>query len=98
MKVGDLIKIKECGDRVLTNDKANWGCGCFLCLNESSRIGLVVNYSGTGYWAMFDCGEFHVSNKLYETGHVHTCNPVKPHADIKTITIAPIEDHTTEIY
>jgi len=57
VNVGDLIKIGHCD--VVEGDGVRMSCGCFLCDDESNRVGLVIDRSKhpAGRWlVLFDVG------------------------------------------
>ena len=57
MKVGDLVKVKECAGYV-SNMPGVLSCECFFCAGNSNRIGIVLGPAPRNSWAvMFDCGE-----------------------------------------
>ena len=79
MKVGDLIKIKEC--LTITGNKPIKKCGCFLCSQNSNRTGLVMSKSivpGTldvPFWeVLFDVGQWSIHQSDIDEGEVEILN------------------------
>jgi len=50
MRTGDLIRIARCGI----------DCSCWFCINESNRIGLVLNVVDGCGQTLFDIGEWYI--------------------------------------
>lgn len=50
MRTGDLIRIARCGV----------DCFCWFCINESNRIGLVLNVVDGRRHILFDIGEWDI--------------------------------------
>ena len=64
MKIGDIIKVKECGDIT----KFNWGCSCIFCMKNSSRVGVIINGSHKNIWeAIFDFGVWRINENMIKT-------------------------------
>jgi hypothetical protein len=58
MKIGDLIQVDLCS--IVEDDGIRRSCGCFLCEDDSNRIGLVIKRSEwrSGRWlVLFDVGD-----------------------------------------
>lgn len=56
MKVGDLVKVKDCEQMLGGLDIK---CSCFFCTGDSNRIGVVLGPAPRNSWhVMFDCGEW----------------------------------------
>ena len=79
MKVGDLIKIKEC--LTITGNKPIKKCGCFLCAQNSSRVGLVTSESivpktlDVSFWeVIFDVGQWNIHQSDIDEGDVEILN------------------------
>lgn len=82
MKVGDLIKINEC--LTITGNKPIKKCSCFLCSQNSNRIGLVlsekivektINYGDVPYWeVLFDAGQWNIYQSDVDEGDVEIIN------------------------
>ena len=79
MKVGDLIKISEC--RTITGNKPIKKCGCFLCSQNSSRVGLVTSESivpktlDVLFWeVLFDAGQWTIYQSDIDEGDVEIIN------------------------
>ncbi len=70
MKVGDLVKVKNC------QTPTHWGkCDCFFCAGDSNRIGLVLGPGPRNSWAvMFDCGEWRLDDFEEARGEVKVIN------------------------
>jgi len=63
MKVGDLVKVKDCSERdeVMIRSGLDFECSCVFCNYNSTRIGVVVATTPLTYdqWVvMFDFGEW----------------------------------------
>ena len=57
MKVGDLVKVKDCDQE--RESILDFPCECFFCHHSSSRVGVVLRPEPIRSWAvMFDCGEW----------------------------------------
>jgi len=57
MKIGDLIKVKDC-DQLDVLHPLHRACYCFFCAGKSNRIGIITGPVSRNCWAaMFDCGE-----------------------------------------
>ncbi len=58
MKVGDLVKVKECKHLDVLHPLYE-ACQCFFCGGKSNRIGVVLGPAPMNSWhVMFDCGEW----------------------------------------
>jgi hypothetical protein len=58
MKVGDLVKVKECEQLYDVSHPFYEACECFFCTGASNRVGMVLCPAQRNSWAvMFDCGE-----------------------------------------
>ena len=64
MKVGDLVKVKECeGSPDSALSLLDLRCECFFCAGKSNRVGFVVSPAPRNSWAvMFDCGEWRLDD------------------------------------
>ena len=78
MQVGDLIKIKEC--LTITGNNPIKKC-CFLCAQNSSRVGLVIfenilpKILDTTCWSvLFDVGPWSVYQSDIDEGDVEGLN------------------------
>ena len=57
MKVGDLVKVKDCQQVPLFSP--DFPCECFFCSGNSNRIGVVTGPAPRNSWhVMFDCGSW----------------------------------------
>ena len=79
MKVGDLIRIKEC--LTITGNKPIQKCGCFLCSQDSSRVGLVMSRKivpktlDAIFWeVLFDVGQWSIHQSDIDEGDVEIIN------------------------
>ena len=79
MKVGDLIRVKEC--LTITGNKPIKSCGCFLCSQSSSRIGLVTSEKivpktlDAVFWeVLFDVGQWNMYQSDIDEGDVEIIN------------------------
>ena len=75
MKVGDLIRIREC--LTITGNKPIKKCGCFLCAQNSSRVGLVMSKNivprtlDVPFWeVLFDVGSWNLHQSDIDGGEV----------------------------
>ena len=54
MKIGDMVKVKECE---YGNNPLDLECRCFFCVTDSNRIGVVTAPAPRNQWhVMFDTG------------------------------------------
>ena len=62
IKVGDLIKVRDCFD-------GKWSCDCLFCTHHSNRVGIVIQRSAAedpddeftlGWDVQFDCGSWEI--------------------------------------
>ena len=60
MRIGDLVRIARCGI----------DCYCWFCINNSNRIGLVIDVNDDAGHLLFDVGERHVFPYEVEKGIV----------------------------
>jgi len=61
VKVGDLIKVKDCEQptEFQVQSGLDFMCECFFCNGKSNRIGLVLGPAPFNSWHIaFDCGEW----------------------------------------
>ena len=79
MKVGDLIKIREC--LTITGNKPIKKCGCFLCSQNSNRVGLVMSKKvvqktlDVPFWeVLFDVGQWNIHQSDIDEGDVEIIN------------------------
>ena len=79
MKVGDLIRVKEC--LTITGNKPIKDCGCFLCSQNSSRVGLVITksivpktYDVPSWEVLFDVGQWSMYQSDIDEGDVEIIN------------------------
>ena len=79
MKIGDLIRIKEC--LTITGNKPIKDCGCFVCAGGSNRIGLVTNEKivaktlDVPYWeVLLDIGQWTMYQSDIDEGDVEIIN------------------------
>ena len=75
MKVGDLIRVKEC--LTITGNKPIKDCGCLLCSQNSSRVGLVMSKNivpktlDVPFWeVLFDVGSWNLHQSDIDGGEV----------------------------
>ncbi len=70
MKIGDLVKVKDCKSQ-LPDHMGPWECDCFFCSGNSNRIGVVLGPAPRNSWAvMFDCGEWRLDDFEEARGEV----------------------------
>ncbi len=79
MKVGDLIRLKEC--LTITGNKPIQDCGCFLCSQNSNRIGLVISkkiipkaFDAVLWEVLFDVGQTNIYQSDVDEGDVEVIN------------------------
>ena len=69
MKVGDLVKVKECYTQ--SGWESYGECQCFFCASGSNRIGVVTGPAPRDQWhVMFDTGMWRLDNHDEEIGDV----------------------------
>ncbi len=74
MKIGDLVKVKDCG-RSDDQDFLDFACECFFCNGDSNRIGVVLGPAPRNSWhVMFDCGEWRLDDFDVARGDVEVIN------------------------
>jgi len=57
MKIGDLVKVKECEQLYDSSHPFYEACECFFCTGASNRVGVVLSPAPRNSWhVMFDCG------------------------------------------
>ena len=58
MKVGDLVKVKDCEQFDVLHPLYET-CKCFFCAGKSNRVGVVLGPAPRNSWhVMFDCGSW----------------------------------------
>ena len=68
MKVGDLVKVKDC-EKV--ESPLDIVCECFFCAGKSNRIGMVLGPAPRNSWhVMFDCGAWRLDDFEQARGEV----------------------------
>ena len=73
MKVGDLVKVKDCTPN--PESLLDFPCQCFFCCGKSNRIGVVLGPAPRNSWAvMFDCGEWRLDDFEEARGEVKLIN------------------------
>ena len=79
MKVGDLIRLKEC--LTITGNKPIQDCGCFLCSQNSNRVGLVISkkiipktFDAVLWEVLFDVGQTNIYQSDVDEGDVEVIN------------------------
>lgn len=74
MKVGDLIKIRDCKELDILHPLYN-PCYCFFCSGKSNRFGVVLGPAHRNKWnVMFDCGEAIVDDFDVANGNAKVIN------------------------
>ena len=69
MKVGDLVKVKDCP--VLSADWPPNKCSCFFCSGESNRVGVILSPAPRNSWdIMFDCGMWRFDQFEFARGEI----------------------------
>ena len=69
MKVGDLVKVKECKQIDDVLHPFYEACQCFFCSSDSNRIGVILGPAPRNSWAvMFDCGEWRLDSFDFARG------------------------------
>ncbi len=75
MKIGDLVKVKECTRTDWGYEELDLPCACAFCHTNSSRIGVVTGPAPHDQWhVMFDFGEWRLSDFDIESGDVEVIN------------------------
>ena len=75
MKVGDLVKVKDCAYN--PESLSDFPCQCFFCCGNSNRIGVVLGPAPRNSWAvMFDCGEWRLDDFEEARGEVKVISEV----------------------
>ncbi len=78
MKIGDLVKVKDCPvrDEVMIRSGLDFDCVCFFCAGNSNRVGIVVEERRRGQrWIVrFDCGEWRLDMFDIARGDVEVIN------------------------
>ena len=65
MKIGDLVKVRDCPELEELQEIAGdlLECNCFFCASGSNRIGVVIGPAPRDSWnVMFDTGMWRVDN------------------------------------
>ena len=73
MKVGDLVKVKDCTPQLDTMAGAylDFACECFFCTTGSNRIGFVTGPAPRNSWhVMFDTGMWRLADFEEARGEV----------------------------
>ncbi len=71
MKVGDLVKVKDCEHLYDVSHPFYEACECFFCSGNSNRIGVILGPAPRNSWAvMFDCGEWRLDEFDHARGDV----------------------------
>lgn len=74
MKVGDLVKVKECPELDVLHPLYKV-CQCFFCGGKSNRIGVVLSPAPRNSWhVMFDCGSWRLDEFDVANGDVRVIN------------------------
>lgn len=61
MKIGDLVRVKNCPTAAEGYD--NLRCQCFFCASDSNRIGVVTGPAPRNQWhVMFDTGAWRLDD------------------------------------
>ena len=75
MKIGDLIKVKECAQFDDALHPLYEACECFFCAGKSNRVGLVLGPAPRNSWqVMFDCGSWRLDDFDVVNGDVEVIN------------------------
>ena len=70
MRVGDLVKVKECAPTVVEGFN-HLKCQCFFCASQSNRIGFVIGPGPRNQWeVMFDTGMWRLDDFEEARGEV----------------------------
>lgn len=71
MKIGDLVKVKECKQFDDVLHPLYEACQCFFCATGSNRIGIVTGPAPRNQWhIMFDCGAWRLDDFDVANGDV----------------------------
>jgi len=66
MKIGDLVKVKDC---LPNTGHLDFDCGCFFCNGNSNRVGMIMSPAPMNSWVvMFDCGEWRLDKFDFARG------------------------------
>jgi len=66
VKIGDLVKVKDC---LVKKTNLDFECECFFCSGNSNRIGLITAPAPMNSWVvMFDCGEWRLDKYDFVRG------------------------------
>ena len=77
MKIGDMVKVKQCPvpSPALLRSGLDYKCDCFFCHGNSNRIGIVLAPAPlNSYHVMFDCGEWRLDEFDESRGDVQVIN------------------------
>jgi hypothetical protein len=70
MKIGDLVKVRECKEFDILHPMHKV-CNCFFCTGKSNRIGFVTGVASRNSWhVMFDCGAWRLDEFDEANGEV----------------------------
>ena len=70
MKIGDLVKVKDCKHLDVLHPLYET-CKCFFCSGKSNRVGVVLGPAPRNSWhVMFDCGSWRLDNFDVANGDV----------------------------
>jgi len=74
MKLGDLVRVKECAEP----GWADFKCECFFCSGKSNRVGFVLSPAPRNSWlVMFDCGQWRLDDFDEARGDVEVINETR---------------------
>lgn len=74
MKIGDLVKVKECNQLDVLHPLYA-ACECFFCASGSNRIGVVMSVAPRNQWhIMFDTGAWRLDDFDEAQGTVKVIN------------------------
>lgn len=74
MKIGDLVKVKDCEQLDVLHPLYK-ACKCFFCVGKSNRVGVVLGPAPRNSWhIMFDCGTWRLDAFDEARGDVEVVN------------------------
>ena len=74
MKIGDLVKVKECKELDVLHPLYK-ECLCSFCITKSNRVGVVTGVAPRNSWhVMFDFGEWRLDDFDEAQGDVKVIN------------------------
>ena len=76
MKIGDLVKVKECKQLDILHPMHE-ACRCAFCTTKSNRVGVVTGAAPQNSWhVMFDFGEWRLDDFEEARGEVEVLSAI----------------------